>query len=246
MPKWIIAVVALTCVLARPGWSAEWQPIAEEEARIVFYPPGLSGGEFRKRSQSSTNMEWAMWRGFGGMPRAEVSLNMLFPGRHYTREWKLKTITHNWNFFKDKDLQISNTNRTSTKLGSIQYQKFAVEDLICISFLHGWGSREGGDRGDINVSPNYIYGYYCDRSALSEDTVKAVLGGIGVRGHKVPAKPSNLGAVKQKGDLRSANLQGASFRRANLQGFNFEGANLREANLAGAHLQKANFDGAAL
>ena len=165
MPKWIIAVVALTCVLARPGWSAEWERIAEEEARIVFYPPGLSSGEFRKRSETYSNMEWAMWRGFGGMPRAEVSLNMLFPGRHYTREWKLEAITHNWNFFKDKNLQISNTNRTSTKLGSIQYQKFAVEDLICISFFHGWGSREGGDRGDINVCmANSYLQLRCDSS----------------------------------------------------------------------------------
>ena len=189
MPKWIIAIVVLVCVVARPGWSAEWERIAEEEARIVFYPPGLSSGEFRKRGQIYFNEEWAMWRGFGGMPRAEVYLQMLFPGRYYNREWKLEAITHNWGFFDDKKLEISNKNRRSTRLGSIRYQQFVVEDLHCVAFLHGWGPTGGSDTGEIGEPPHHINGYYCDRSALSKDTVKAVLSGIGVRGHRVPPKP---------------------------------------------------------
>ena len=203
MPIWIIAVVAFVCVVARPSWSAEWERIAEEEARIVFYPPGLSDGTFKKRDQTYANEEYAYWRGIGGMPRAEIYYSRLFPDRVYKREWKLEAVTRGWNFFKDKVLKNSKINRTSNVVSSIGYQQFTADDLHCISFLQSWGPHTGYDN-DIGIPRYHIYGYYCDRSALSEATVKAVLSGIGVRGHKVPAKPSGHGVVKQEGDIRAA------------------------------------------
>lgn len=102
MPIWIIAVVALACVVSRPGWSAEWERIAEEEARIVFYPPGLSNGTFQKRDQDYGNEELVYFRGISGMPRASLFFLRLFPDRVYTREFKIGDVTRYWNIFNDK------------------------------------------------------------------------------------------------------------------------------------------------
>src|SRR3990167_5075910 len=62
-------------------------------------------------------------------------------------------------------------------------------------------------------------------------------------------KETLLKALKEKADLRGANLYGADLREANLYGANLRGADLRGAdlygaNLYGADLREANLYGA--
>ena len=194
MSKYITVLVALSCVVASPVWGAEWERIAEEVARIVFYPPGLSGGEFKKRGQTYFNEEWAIWRGVGTMPRAEIYLAMLFPDRIYNSKWKLENVTRRWNFLKKKHLNFADQNTSSNVVGSIRYQHFSADNLHCVSFLQGWGEPSGWDNDRVGEPRNHLYGYYCDMSVLSDGTVKTILSRIGWRGYKVPAKPESSSA----------------------------------------------------
>ena len=189
MHRYVTVIVILICFATNPGWSAEWERIEEEEARIVFYPPGLSNGTFHKRDQNYGNEELGNWRGIGGMPLAGIYSFRLFPDRVITRESKLEDVTRNWEVFNDKTLKTSQVNRTSNVVSSIGYQLFTADDLHCVSFLQSWGPHGWGDN-DIGIPRNQINGYYCDTSALSDRTVDGVLKGIGVRGHKVPANPA--------------------------------------------------------
>ena len=127
---------------------------------------------------------------------------MLFPGRYYTREWKLETVTQKWNFLKNKNITVSNKNEINTVLGSIKYQNFVVANLRCVSFIHSWGPISARDTHNTYVRPRHIYGYYCDKSALSENTVNAVLSGIGVRGYRVPPKPKPKALTEQENLLQ--------------------------------------------
>ena len=190
MVRLAVVTAAFTWIIAGPAWGNEWKSIAEEDSKIVLYAPGVSGGAFQKRSQTYRNEDYAYWRGSGGMPVVEIYLSRLWPDRIYRTKHDLSRLARQWNLLSGKNLEFTGAETTKNAVGRVEYGRFTADGFHCFSFLQGWGSSDQWDN-DQGVPPNYLTGYYCDRSALSDDTVKAVLSGIGVRGSKVPAKPAH-------------------------------------------------------
>lgn len=197
-----VATVAFTWIAASPAWGAEWKSIAEEDSKIVFDAPGLAGGTFfYKRGDNFSNEDHAYWRGSGGMPVVEIYLLRLAPNRIFRTDHDLKKYTGQWNFLSGKDLKFTGAETIKNAVGRVEYRRFTADGLHCFSFLQGWGSSAGWDAPTFGVPPNYLTGYYCDRSALSDDTVNTVLGGIGVRGYKVPVSAAAKFTPQQMGSF---------------------------------------------
>ncbi len=186
MIRFVIAIAAFVLAPATASWGAEWSSVTERRSRIVLEAPGLSDGTFAKRGQYWGNEESAFWRGgSGGMPLAEVYVRMLAPDRIYRTGPDLEKSTRQWNFLKQKDLEFAGEKTTRSEIGVVRHERFTANGLHCVSFLHTWGSSGGWDN-DQGVPPNYLVGYYCDRGPLTDATVTAILGGIGVRGYYLP------------------------------------------------------------
>ncbi len=181
----LVALAAVLWVAAAPARGAEWAPVAEDESRIVFAVSGLSAGAFYKRDQPWGNEARAFWRGAGGMPRAEIYLLLLSPNRIIRTDHDLAELTGQWRFLDARGLAAGEM--TAGVVGGLRYLRFGGDDLHCVSFLRAWGSSAIWDN-DRGVPPNHLTGYYCDRQPLSDATVKAILGAIGVRGYGVPER----------------------------------------------------------
>lgn len=173
----------------------EWRRITEDEARIVFYAPGLEGGveRFHKaqtRVPYYLTLEVGVWVGPSGRyPRAQIVITDL-EGTDYYFDLKvdLKEDTRRFGRWKDKELNFLEKGTSDNVVGRVSYLRFSFDSDECVSFSQYWGTLYLG--GGLGEGKAKLVGYYCVGAdeGLSADTISAVLAGIGVKGVGVPER----------------------------------------------------------
>ncbi len=189
----ILLVVVLVPLLVVSGKAAaaEWEAVGPDDAKIVFYGPGLFGtGQFAKRSIHQLNQHFGMWVFGSDYPRAEIYIEELWPNFVRKRGIQFENVLKQFEFLKGARLDLNAKQKVVNVLGRIEYYKFRFHDLHCVGFGQHYGVGLSFEN-DYGVPPNYLIGYYCDDETLSDDTVEAVVHGIGVKDYKVPPAPSN-------------------------------------------------------
>jgi hypothetical protein len=196
MRRWIgTSTLSLAAALAVPAAFAqdtgrEWISLTAEEARIVFVAPDLDKQRVRylraEAEDHNFTLDVAVWTG-AAAPHAKAVVQYVAsaPDRHFRARNDPRNTIESFAAFADKDLDIGRLERGGNRLGMIESRRVSFDDVECLSFAVYWG-QSGGDRDSAGT--DLIYGYYCadPGQPLSEETRKAVIVGLGVKGQAVP------------------------------------------------------------
>ena len=128
----ILLVVVLVPLLLVSGKAAaaEWDAVGPDDAKIVFYGPGLFGtGQFAKRSIHKFNQQVGMWVLGSHYPRAEIYIQELWPNFVLTREIRFENALKQFKFLEGARLDLDAKQKAVNVLGRIEYYKFGFNDL---------------------------------------------------------------------------------------------------------------------
>ncbi len=162
----------------------EWRALSEDETRIVFDTPALSGATKRfmkgQAESYSHTTEIGIWtKSSSKVPVAEVYFVQAAPGRHYRKERDLKRFIRQWHYLKGDEPTWRDRGSAPSLRGRVTYQAFSGQGFECFAFKRYW---DPGGGVDMSVGTKAILGMYCDPSGtLSSEKISDVLKGLGVR-----------------------------------------------------------------
>jgi hypothetical protein len=168
----------------------EWTALTVDKAKIVFQGPALENKIERRMRTNDANyqysLEIALWTGpLARLPTAQVLHLKLMPGYHFRAEPDPKSLISEFEVFEGKELDFARLRSKGNRLGRVKSRRFQIADIDCVGFLQQFG-ESGGDL--LGAGTERVFGYYCADPGvpLPDETVDAVLGGIGVKGLAVP------------------------------------------------------------
>lgn len=183
----VVFIIGLTAAKTNAAeTNIEWRQIPEGKSKIVFFAPGLEGGNRRfyrgqmNRIHTVTRGEWA--GPSGRFPNAEILFFELAPNyRLRAGRYVLKYFAEFLEFRRGRKVTYGEEMSSRNAVGRVIYGRLSGESVDCVQFAQLW--REFGNRQRV------IVGSYCidARDNLSDSTIQAVIEGIGIRDVGVPA-----------------------------------------------------------
>ena len=190
---WRLMLTALVVSLASTETHAGWTAISEEDAKLVFYGPGLESALVTREMKAFAvgTFEYAGWRTFS-KPFAIAELLYMGGGpQTFIRMRRIKQLLDDFIYFENRKLNFHDEGTVKNILGKITYRKFTADDLECVGFSQKI-------KRALAYVDRAIYGYYCvgPNTSLPQNTIEAVLQGIGVKDIKVPSRQNYTEATK--------------------------------------------------
>ena len=163
----------------------EWTALTAENAKIVFQVPSLDDKIVRRMYTKDKNhkytLEVAFWTGpLARIPTVQILHHKLSGDFHFRSEGDPKDIISEFAAFEDKELEFGRLRRSGNRLGRVRSRRFDFADTDCVGFVQYFGvSFSDGP----SVGTDRVFGYYCADPgvSLSDEMVKTVLGGIGIK-----------------------------------------------------------------
>ena len=179
---WIVVLIFVaSCGLGVSPSRTKAEEISPDKASFVFYAPGLQDGVFERvpaRWGQVTSGRWVR-----EYPVAVVYHHILqSPYEWPSGQGNIKEIMSK--LTNGEATEFGPRSVYNTNVGSIVYRTFSTRSDSCVGFFKEYGSRR-------------IQGLYCDSNPLSEERVKAVLDGLGIRGRgQMPQRQNSVTGYK--------------------------------------------------
>ena len=177
--------------------SEKLQAVGEDNAKIVFFAPGVGDLNVQRHRRSLQNgsirQEFALWQRPGHGYTTGVFLSELVGGYHYNVKQDLLELTRSWNFWKNREIDVVASGSTGNKLDRVNYKIMTSGSLSCVTFLTYFGDATTHDRQSFGTA--FVSGYHClpDSRPLSKGDAERIVKLFGVKGYGVPDKPRDWG-----------------------------------------------------
>ena len=188
-----LAIMLGACAAYRdrgPGYA----DFDEAKSDLVFYGPGLDGGNRKFLTDSNARFDRIIFATYGprhgGFPQAQIQLFELPRGGNVSTAPALSKYIAEGELSRGRKITPGKEGQTSNAAGRIRYLTFMASDNPCIAFLQFMGMRTAGGLGD-----KQLIGYYCKRQGrpLTSRESKEILRAIGHREHGAPKPPPEWG-----------------------------------------------------
>jgi len=179
---WIAFLIFVaSCGLGVSPSRTDAKEISPDKASFVFYAPGLKDGVFKRVLASWGQVTSGHW--VREYPVAMVYQHTLqTPYEWPSGQGNIKDITSK--LTNGEATEFGPRSVYNTNVGSITYRTFSNRSDSCVGFFKEYGSRR-------------IQGLYCDSNPLSEERVRAVLDGLGIRGRgQMPQRQNSVTGYK--------------------------------------------------
>ena len=175
---WIVVLIFLaSCGLGVSPSRTKAEEISPDKASFVFYAPGLKDGVFETELTKwgyATSGRWLRYYPIAIIVHTTLSENYEWESGQRDIEEAISFMTNG------EATNFGPRSWYDANVGNINYRTFSIEDDSCVGFIKEYGQK-------------MIHGLYCDSNPLSEERVKAVLDGLGIRGRsKMPHRQNSV------------------------------------------------------